>query len=246
MVRLECHSESLASFQVTTTFPSPIKRIIISDYICSWNPHQTMSFLGLGPRWVLPPVCHLTWPTEAGRGFPAALASSPGLAPGECPASVGPAPPGLTSGCLRQEREIRSHRAYCACAHSASRLRLSGSPPPPPTGHNGRARLPGPEVEANCRGTRPALLNARQSPPSPPSSAGAEASRSRHVRQRRLRAGPKGQGTYGSPPSPLPGSRWGLAPWGGPTLLLSNPPMGPTLVLGREAGRPHLRAPPCC
>lgn len=103
------------------------------------------------------------------------------------------------------------------------------------------ARLPRPEVEANRRGECLGFLNARQFLRSPPPSSTAEASRSRHVRQCRLRVGSEGQGTEGSPPSLLPGNRRGPRPWG-PNLLLGNRPVGPTLVLSKETDRSYPRA----
>ena len=178
--------------------------------------------MGLDPRWGSTDGMSPNLANEGGAGFPAALACLPAWQPegllSISPAWRRPGPPlwALLPGCLRPEREIRAHRTYRACAYPPRACAFLAAPPRPDI--TVRARLPGPEVEANCRGARPALLNARQSPRSPPPSAVAEASRSRHVRQRRLRAGPKGQGTDGSAPSPLPGNRRGLAPgWGGET-----------------------------
>ena len=140
----------------------------------------------------------------------------------QCPASMGrarrlqasprPAPLGLLPGCLREEREI-GHIGQTAPVRSApcAGAFLTASPRPDITV---RARLPRPEVERSCRGVRPARLTAWQSPLSPPPSATAEAFRSRHVRQCRLRAGPEGQGTKGSQPSALPGNRRGPRPVG--------------------------------
>lgn len=58
--------------------------------------------MGLGPRWVLPPVYHLTWPT-AGRGFQLPWPPRPAWHLESAllqSATPGPAPPRLTSGML--------------------------------------------------------------------------------------------------------------------------------------------------
>lgn len=113
-----------------------------------------------------------------------------------------------------------------------------------------RARLRGPEVEANRRGACLALPNAWQFPPSPPPPrplppwpllglpAAAMSASAVYVldlkgKVRRAPHPPRCQATGGD-----------LALGENPTLLLGNRPMGPTLVLSKEADRSHLRSYP--
>lgn len=149
----------------------------------------------------------------------------PGLAP-PLPAPPRPSPKSLLPGYLREERKIRPYREYCACAHGALRLRFGSASTARPNGPRATPRAGSGEELSRVR---PAWLTAWQSPLSPPPSASAEGFCSRHVRQCRLRAGPEGQGTDGSPPSVLPGNWPGPRPWG-PTLLLGSRPMGASLV----------------
>lgn len=102
--------------------------------------------------------------------------------------------PGLTSGPFRLWVKNTAKSSYCACTCSVARLRTCGSLQ---TGHNGprAASWTGSGGEVS-RGA-PGLAERRQFLPLLPPSATAEAFQSRHVRQRRLRTGSKGQGTEG-------------------------------------------------
>lgn len=181
-------------------------------------PHQTVSsvwlWVGSTTRIFSPNLaCKVRVSSCYGFTQPGTLQSPASVGPARrLQASPGPAPLGLLPGCLREEREI-GHIGQTAPVHSAPCAGAFLTAPPRPD-ITVRARLPRPEVERNCRGVRQARLTAWQSPLSPPPSASAEAFRSRHVRQCRLRAGPEGQGTKGSQPSALPGNRRGPRPSG--------------------------------
>lgn len=126
--------------------------------------------------------------------------------------TVGPAPWDPLPGSGAKDTKLALRLRLSRCAPARLRLFLL-------TGYNGPRAAPwtgsGEEVSRGA----PGLAERRQFLPLPPPSAIAEAFQSRHVRQRRLRTGPEGQGTSG------------LA-----TLRVARQPAGPSLS----------RDPPCC